>query len=143
MIQNRENQSILITGESGAGKTENTKKVIQYFASIGALPPKEGEDKKMSVEDQVVMCNPVLEAYGNAKTVRNDNSSRFGKFIRVHFGKDAKLASADIEYYLLEKARMTYQNPEERNFHIFYQIFKGVPEELIKGMCTVYYLYRV
>ena len=132
MIQNRENQSILITGESGAGKTENTKKVIQYFASIGALPSKEG-DNKMSVEDQVVMCNPVLEAYGNAKTVRNDNSSRFGKFIRVHFGKDAKLSSADIEYYLLEKARMTYQNPEERNFHIFYQIFKGLEEDYIKG----------
>lgn len=131
MIQNRENQSILITGESGAGKTENTKKVIQYFASIGAAAgaAKDGE-KKMSVEDQVVMCNPVLEAYGNAKTVRNDNSSRFGKFIRVHFGKDAKLASADIEYYLLEKARLTYQNPEERNFHIFYQIFKGTPKEM-------------
>lgn len=133
MIQNRENQSILITGESGAGKTENTKKVIQYFASIGAAGGKEGEPKKMSVEDQVVMCNPVLEAYGNAKTVRNDNSSRFGKFIRVHFGKDAKLASADIEYYLLEKARLTYQNPEERNFHIFYQIFKGLPQDMITG----------
>jgi len=133
MIQNRENQSILITGESGAGKTENTKKVIQYFASIGAGQPKEGEAKKMSVEDQVVMCNPVLEAYGNAKTVRNDNSSRFGKFIRVHFGKDAKLASADIEYYLLEKARLTYQNPEERNFHIFYQIFKGLPADYVTG----------
>lgn len=133
MLQNRENQSILITGESGAGKTENTKKVIQYFASIGAVPHKEGEAKKMSVEDQVVMCNPVLEAYGNAKTVRNDNSSRFGKFIRVHFGKDAKLASADIEYYLLEKARLTYQNPEERNFHIFYQIFKGQAEDFLTG----------
>jgi len=135
MLQNRENQSILITGESGAGKTENTKKVIQYFASIGAVPTKAGEggEKKMSVEDQVVMCNPVLEAYGNAKTVRNDNSSRFGKFIRVHFGKDAKLASADIEYYLLEKARLTYQNPEERNFHIFYQIFKGLEESYQTG----------
>jgi len=129
MLQNRENQSILITGESGAGKTENTKKVIQYFASIGAAGGASDGPKKMSVEDQVVMCNPVLEAYGNAKTVRNDNSSRFGKFIRVHFGKDSKLASADIEYYLLEKARMCYQNPEERNFHIFYQIFKGLPED--------------
>lgn len=133
MLQNRENQSILITGESGAGKTENTKKVIQYFASIGASPGKGGDAdaKKMSVEDQVVMCNPVLEAYGNAKTVRNDNSSRFGKFIRVHFGRDSKLASADIEYYLLEKARLTYQNPEERNFHIFYQIFKGLPQDYL------------
>ena len=78
------NQSILITGESGAGKTENTKKVITYFAFVGSSAGKkvkEGEKKKASLEDQVVQTNPVLEAYGNAKTVRNDNSSRFGKFI--------------------------------------------------------------
>ena len=77
------NQSILITGESGAGKTENTKKVITYFAFVGASSgAKEGKDgkKKASLEDQVVQTNPVMEAYGNAKTVRNDNSSRFGQF---------------------------------------------------------------
>ena len=85
MCLKSKNQSILITGESGAGKTENTKKVITYFAFVGSTAGKkmkEGEKKKASLEDQVVQTNPVLEAYGNAKTVRNDNSSRFGKFIR-------------------------------------------------------------
>ena len=86
MCLKSKNQSILITGESGAGKTENTKKVITYFAFVGSNAEKkikEGEKKKASLEDQVVQTNPVLEAYGNAKTVRNDNSSRFGKFIRL------------------------------------------------------------
>jgi myosin heavy subunit len=83
-------------GESGAGKTENTKKVIAYFASVGASG-KPGEAKKISLEDQIVQTNPVLEAFGNAKTTRNDNSSRFGKFIRIHFGTAGKLAGADIE----------------------------------------------
>ena len=90
MCLKSKNQSILITGESGAGKTENTKKVITYFAFVGSTAGKklkEGEKKKASLEDQVVQPNPVLEAYGNAKTVRNDNSSRFGKFIRVWFNK--------------------------------------------------------
>lgn len=77
MLTNHENQSMLITGESGAGKTENTKKVIAYFATVGASSKKGVEEKKISLEDQVVQTNPVLEAYGNAKTVRNDNSSRF------------------------------------------------------------------
>ena len=118
------NQSILITGESGAGKTENTKKVITYFAFVGSTTvkkaPKEGEKKKASLEDQVVQTNPVLEAYGNAKTVRNDNSSRFGKFIRVWFNNMGKMAGGDIETYLLEKSRVTYQSPCERDYHIFY-----------------------
>ena len=102
------NQSILITGESGAGKTENTKKVgqgvrlaslnifvqvITYFACVGASGKK--STKKASLEDQIVQTNPVLEAYGNAKTVRNDNSSRFGKFIRVWFNSQVKRASLD------------------------------------------------
>ena len=117
------NQSILITGESGAGKTENTKKVITYFAFVGSSAGKkvkEGEKKKASLEDQVVQTNPVLEAYGNAKTVRNDNSSRFGKFIRVWFNNMGKMAGGDIEVYLLEKSRVTYQSPCERSYHIFY-----------------------
>lgn len=127
MIANRENQSMLITGESGAGKTENTKKVIAYFANVGATTkkdePKDG--KKGNLEDQVVQTNPVLESFGNAKTVRNDNSSRFGKFIRIHFGPSGKLAGADIETYLLEKARVISQQPLERSYHIFYQIMSG------------------
>lgn len=81
-ILDSENQSMLITGESGAGKTENTKKVIAYFATVGASTkkPSEADKKKGSLEDQVVQTNPVLEAFGNAKTVRNDNSSRFVSF---------------------------------------------------------------
>ncbi|KAL0119520.1 hypothetical protein PUN28_007766 [Cardiocondyla obscurior] len=129
MLTNNENQSMLITGESGAGKTENTKKVIAYFATVGASTKKDKEDsgsqKKGSLEDQVVQTNPVLEAFGNAKTVRNDNSSRFGKFIRIHFGPSGKLAGADIETYLLEKARVISQQALERSYHIFYQMMSG------------------
>jgi len=126
MLTNHENQSMLITGESGAGKTENTKKVIAYFATVGASQKKDAaQEKKGSLEDQVVQTNPVLEAFGNAKTVRNDNSSRFGKFIRIHFGPSGKLAGADIETYLLEKARVISQQSLERSYHIFYQIMSG------------------
>ncbi|XP_076765690.1 myosin heavy chain isoform X30 [Xylocopa sonorina] len=127
MLTNSENQSMLITGESGAGKTENTKKVIAYFATVGASSKKSDDptQKKGSLEDQVVQTNPVLEAFGNAKTVRNDNSSRFGKFIRIHFGPSGKLAGADIETYLLEKARVISQQALERSYHIFYQMMSG------------------
>uniref|UniRef100_A0A0A9WS97 Myosin heavy chain, muscle n=2 Tax=Lygus hesperus TaxID=30085 RepID=A0A0A9WS97_LYGHE len=131
MLTNKENQSMLITGESGAGKTENTKKVIAYFATVGASTKKdEASEKKGSLEDQVVQTNPVLEAFGNAKTVRNDNSSRFGKFIRIHFGPSGKLAGADIETYLLEKARVISQQTLERSYHIFYQMMSGA----VKGV---------
>ncbi|XP_062706920.1 myosin heavy chain, muscle isoform X11 [Aedes albopictus] len=137
MLTNHENQSMLITGESGAGKTENTKKVIAYFATIGASTKKdESTEKKASLEDQVVQTNPVLEAYGNAKTVRNDNSSRFGKFIRIHFTGSGKLAGADIETYLLEKARVISQQSLERSYHIFYQMMSGSVKGL-KEMCML------
>ncbi|CAG4991721.1 unnamed protein product [Colias eurytheme] len=137
MLTNHENQSMLITGESGAGKTENTKKVIAYFATVGASQKKDpSQEKKGSLEDQVVQTNPVLEAFGNAKTVRNDNSSRFGKFIRIHFGPSGKLAGADIETYLLEKARVISQQALERSYHIFYQMMSGsVPG--LKAMCLL------
>ncbi|XP_033500848.2 myosin heavy chain, fast skeletal muscle-like isoform X2 [Epinephelus lanceolatus] len=136
MLTDRENQSVLITGESGAGKTVNTKRVIQYFATIAVA----GGDKKEhssgkiqgTLEDQIISANPLLEAFGNAKTVRNDNSSRFGKFIRIHFGTTGKLASADIETYLLEKSRVSFQLSEERSYHIFYQILTGHKPELIE-----------
>ncbi|XP_032584540.1 myosin heavy chain, muscle isoform X13 [Drosophila mojavensis] len=137
MLTNHVNQSMLITGESGAGKTENTKKVIAYFATVGASTKKdESQKNKGSLEDQVVQTNPVLEAFGNAKTVRNDNSSRFGKFIRIHFGPTGKLAGADIETYLLEKARVISQQSLERSYHIFYQIMSGaVPG--VKDICLL------
>ncbi|XP_064172522.1 myosin-8-like [Anguilla rostrata] len=137
MLTDRENQSILITGESGAGKTVNTKRVIQYFATIAIGDPKKKKELppgKMqgTLEDQIISANPLLEAFGNAKTVRNDNSSRFGKFIRIHFGTKGKLSSADIETYLLEKSRVTFQLPAERSYHIFYQILSNKKPELIE-----------
>ncbi|KAM9791563.1 myosin-7-like isoform 2-T2 [Syngnathus typhle] len=136
MLTDRENQSILITGESGAGKTVNTKRVIQYFASIAASSGKKetGSEKKGTLEDQIIQANPALEAFGNAKTIRNDNSSRFGKFIRIHFAASGKLASADIETYLLEKSRVTFQLKAERDYHIFYQILSQKKPELLEMM---------
>uniref|UniRef100_A0A8C2Z7L6 Myosin heavy chain, fast skeletal muscle-like n=1 Tax=Cyclopterus lumpus TaxID=8103 RepID=A0A8C2Z7L6_CYCLU len=139
MLTDRDNQSILITGESGAGKTVNTKRVIQYFATIAVAGGKKAEQQtsgkiKGSLEDQIIAANPLLEAYGNAKTVRNDNSSRFGKFIRIHFGTTGKLASADIETYLLEKSRVTFQLSAERSYHIFYQLMTGHKPELIEAL---------
>ncbi|XP_026481147.1 myosin heavy chain, muscle-like isoform X21 [Ctenocephalides felis] len=137
MLTNHQNQSMLITGESGAGKTENTKKVIAYFATVGASGKKDDPNtKKGNLEDQVVQTNPVLEAFGNAKTVRNDNSSRFGKFIRIHFGPSGKLAGADIETYLLEKARVISQQALERSYHIFYQMMSGSVDGL-KKICLL------
>uniref|UniRef100_A0A8C4XAJ4 Myosin-7 n=1 Tax=Erpetoichthys calabaricus TaxID=27687 RepID=A0A8C4XAJ4_ERPCA len=133
MLTDRENQSILITGESGAGKTVNTKRVIQYFASIAAAGgKKEAVSSKGTLEDQIIQANPALEAFGNAKTVRNDNSSRFGKFIRIHFAASGKLASADIETYLLEKSRVVFQLKSERDYHIFYQILSNKKPELLE-----------
>uniref|UniRef100_A0A8C9Y7B4 Myosin-7 n=1 Tax=Sander lucioperca TaxID=283035 RepID=A0A8C9Y7B4_SANLU len=134
MLSDRENQSILITGESGAGKTVNTKRVIQYFASIAASGVKKDPTAKDkgTLEDQIIQANPALEAFGNAKTIRNDNSSRFGKFIRIHFDTRGKLASADIETYLLEKSRVTFQLKAERDYHIFYQILSNKKPELLE-----------
>merc|ERR1711937_177625 len=134
MMNSGINQSILITGESGAGKTENTKKVISYFATIcSSGKRKEGE---ASLADKIVQTNPVLEAWGNAKTVRNDNSSRFGKFIRIHFNQSGKLSGADMVVYLLEKSRLTYQQPLERCYHAFYNIMSDqVPD--LKEKCML------
>ncbi|XP_033023087.1 myosin-16 [Lacerta agilis] len=136
MLMERENQSMLITGESGAGKTENTKKVIQYFANIGGTG-KASTDSKGSLEDQIIQANPVLEAFGNAKTTRNNNSSRFGKFIRIHFGSTGKLAGADIESYLLEKSRVISQQPAERGYHIFYQLLSNKKPDLVSSLLCV------
>ncbi|XP_059720449.1 myosin-3-like [Haemorhous mexicanus] len=135
MLTDRENQSILITGESGAGKTVNTKRVIQYYATIAAsgdTATKKEPPMKGTLKDQIISANPLLEAFGNAKTVRNDNSSRFGKFIRIHFGTSGKLASGDIETYLLEKSRVTFQLKAERSYHIFYQILSNKKPELLE-----------
>jgi len=134
MLQNTKDQSMLITGESGAGKTENTKKVISYLAMVASSGKKSA--KKVSLEDQIVATNPILESYGNAKTSRNDNSSRFGKFIRIHFTASGKLAGCDIESYLLEKSRITQQQEVERSYHIFYQLLQPfVPD--MKAKCQL------
>jgi len=180
MLQDREDQSILCTGESGAGKTENTKKVIQYLAFVAASKPKtashlpatfvncyplhdvsscihnppqchhhplhnlhqhQQNDGGLSFKDaelqmageleqQLLKANPILEAFGNAKTVKNDNSSRFGKFIRINFDASGYIAGANIETYLLEKARIIRQAGDERSFHVFYQLLMGASKEL-------------
>merc|ERR1719507_2369067 len=138
MLQDREDQSILCTGESGAGKTENTKKVIQYLAYVAASKPKGSSHAPTSndgglnfgeLEQQLLKANPILEAFGNAKTVKNDNSSRFGKFIRINFDTSGYIAGANIETYLLEKARCIRQADEERSFHVFYQLLAGTSQE--------------
>ena len=135
MLTNTKDQSMLITGESGAGKTENTKKVISYLAMVAASP-KKSSAKKVSLEDQIVATNPILESYGNAKTSRNDNSSRFGKFIRIHFTTSGKLCGCDIESYLLEKSRITQQQEVERSYHIFYQLLQPFVDDL-KAKCNL------
>ncbi|KAG8432953.1 hypothetical protein GDO86_017281 [Hymenochirus boettgeri] len=126
MLQDREDQSILCTGESGAGKTENTKKVIQYLAVV-ASSHKGKKDANITgeLEKQLLQANPILEAFGNAKTVKNDNSSRFGKFIRINFDVTGYIVGANIETYLLEKSRAIRQAKEERTFHIFYYMIQG------------------
>merc|ERR1719495_2470811 len=143
MLIDHDNQSMLITGESGAGKTENTKKVIQYIAKVAGVekdkneaPPPPGA-LTGTLDEQIVSANPLLEAFGNAKTTRNNNSSRFGKFIRCHFSQTGKLAGADIEAYLLEKNRVTNQGTQERNYHIFYQILYGATEENLALYCLL------
>merc|ERR1719270_396212 len=133
MKTNGKDQAMLITGESGAGKTENTKKVISYLATVAASGKKSG--KKVSLEDQIVATNPILESYGNAKTSRNDNSSRFGKFIRIHFNSAGKLCGCDIESYLLEKSRITQQQTVERSYHIFYQLLQPFVPDLKEKCC--------
>jgi len=144
MLIDHENQSMLITGESGAGKTENTKKVIQYIAKVAGVEKKPGKEPettdgvariKGDLDEQVVEANPLLEAFGNAKTTRNNNSSRFGKFIRCHFSQTGKLAGADIESYLLEKNRVIHQGALERNYHIFYQLIYATSDEELATLC--------
>ncbi|XP_045141945.1 myosin-11 [Echinops telfairi] len=138
MLQDREDQSILCTGESGAGKTENTKKVIQYLAVV-ASSHKGKKDVSITqgpslaygeLEKQLLQANPILEAFGNAKTVKNDNSSRFGKFIRINFDVTGYIVGANIETYLLEKSRAIRQARDERTFHIFYYLIAGAKDKM-------------
>ncbi|CDZ97402.1 nonmuscle myosin heavy chain b [Phaffia rhodozyma] len=173
MRDERESQSVLITGESGAGKTENTKKVIQYLAAIAtsslvphpssSAPPflqqsislrsastvskdslsssqingngnENGSiESKGLLEQQILQCNPILEAFGNAQTMRNNNSSRFGKFVRIFFAPSGAIAGANVDWYLLEKSRVAFRSEGERSFHVFYMLLAGCKDSSSEG----------
>jgi len=131
LVDEGENQSILVTGESGAGKTENTKKVIQYLAAVAhSDSPVKNKIQHSNLSQQILRANPILEAFGNAQTVRNNNSSRFGKFIRIEFTRTGTIAGAFIDWYLLEKSRVVRLNAHERNYHVFYQLLKGADRRM-------------
>ncbi|KAG9406978.1 cytochrome c oxidase subunit 1 [Aphanomyces cochlioides] len=121
-------QSIIISGESGAGKTETTKVIMQYLARVTTSG--HAVTGGVSLEQKVLDSNPLLESFGNAKTLRNDNSSRFGKFIEIQFDKHGKIAGAEIMNFLLEKTRIVTQSLDERNYHIFYQLLAGADDEM-------------
>jgi myosin V len=123
-------QSILVSGESGAGKTVTTKIVLNYFAMLSkrAAEASTGSPNRfdgVSIEQQVLQSNPILESFGNARTIRNDNSSRFGKYIDIHFTRSGKLSGALVETYLLEKVRLIHPGTGERNYHVFYQFLSS------------------
>ena len=131
MQEERKSQAILISGESGAGKTESTKIVMLYLTTLGnmGMDNNDEEDGEMSVMQKVLQSNPVLEAFGNARTLRNDNSSRFGKFIELGFTRAGHLIGAKVQTYLLEKVRIAFHASGERNYHIFYQLLRGASDE--------------
>eukprot|EP01114_Cavostelium_apophysatum_P017815 TRINITY_DN5376_c0_g1_i1.p1 TRINITY_DN5376_c0_g1~~TRINITY_DN5376_c0_g1_i1.p1 ORF type:complete len:951 (-),score=287.82 TRINITY_DN5376_c0_g1_i1:42-2894(-) len=125
MMETGKNQSVLISGESGAGKTETTKYVMNYLAHISRSKASLEFSDPGKIQNQIMKANPILEAFGNAKTLRNNNSSRFGKFIRIQFDKKGFLNGAEITNYLLEKSRVVSQAAGERSYHIFYQFLAG------------------
>ncbi|XXG43535.1 hypothetical protein AAC387_Pa01g3541 [Persea americana] len=131
MINEGKSNSILVSGESGAGKTETTKMLMQYLAYMGGRRATEGRTGR-TVEQQVLESNPVLEAFGNAKTVRNNNSSRFGKFVEIQFDQHGRISGAAIRTYLLERSRVCQVSDPERNYHCFYLLCAAPPAEVEK-----------
>ncbi|GAB1861960.1 Unconventional myosin-Ie-like isoform X2 [Camponotus japonicus] len=125
MLIDNESQCVIISGESGAGKTVAAKYIMSYVARVSG-----GGKKVQKVKDVILESNPLLEAFGNAKTVRNNNSSRFGKYVEMQFGSGGQPNGGKISNFLLEKSRVTCHNPGERNFHIFYQLATGANQEM-------------
>ncbi|KAL4399250.1 Myosin type-2 heavy chain 1 [Malassezia pachydermatis] len=134
MIRDRKNQTIVVSGESGAGKTMSAKYIMRYFATVedpDTVSLRRTNPSGMSeTETAILATNPIMEAFGNAKTTRNDNSSRFGKYLEIIFDDRHEIAGAKMRTYLLERSRLVYQPEVERNYHIFYQLCAGAPEEL-------------
>ncbi|KAF2668985.1 hypothetical protein BT63DRAFT_247422 [Microthyrium microscopicum] len=133
MIRDDRNQTIIVSGESGAGKTVSAKYIMRYFATREdpSQPGKRSKGKADAVsetEEQILATNPIMEAFGNAKTTRNDNSSRFGKYIEIMFNKQTDIVGAKIRTYLLERSRLVFQPLKERNYHIFYQLVAGATD---------------
>ncbi|KAG0149478.1 hypothetical protein CROQUDRAFT_653551 [Cronartium quercuum f. sp. fusiforme G11] len=135
MIRDRRDQTVIVSGESGAGKTVSAKYIMRYFATVDdpdrpdKRKPKGVDGSGMTeVEEQILATNPIMEAFGNAKTTRNDNSSRFGKYIEILFDSEQTIVGAKIRTYLLERSRLVYQPETERNYHIFYQLIAGTPQ---------------
>lgn len=135
MLRDTRNQTVVVSGESGAGKTVSAKYIMRYFATRGgpgqaSKGTKTRADAISETEEQILATNPVMEAFGNAKTTRNDNSSRFGKYIEIMFDKNTDIIGARIRTYLLERSRLVFQPLKERNYHIFYQLVAGAtPQE--------------
>ncbi|KPI41555.1 Myosin-2A [Cyphellophora attinorum] len=133
MLRDTRNQTVVVSGESGAGKTVSAKYIMRYFATRGTpgqslKGSKSRADAISETEEQILATNPVMEAFGNAKTTRNDNSSRFGKYIEIMFDKQTDIIGARIRTYLLERSRLVFQPLKERNYHIFYQLVAGATE---------------
>lgn len=134
MMIDEKRQAILISGESGAGKTESAKMVMQYLAHRSGSKFGDTIGSATPIEQQILESNPLLEAFGNAKTVRNDNSSRFGKFVEIDFDRTGRVAGANISTYLLERSRVVSIGSPERSFHIFYQMCYGASDDLKKRL---------
>ena len=122
-----ENQCVIISGESGAGKTEAAKRIMQYIAAVSGEGAGEGDIQQ--IKEMVLATNPLLESFGCAKTLRNNNSSRHGKYLEIMFNEKGEPVGAQITNYLLEKGRVVGQIENERDFHVFYQFTKGASDE--------------
>uniref|UniRef100_A0A183CYB6 Myosin motor domain-containing protein n=1 Tax=Gongylonema pulchrum TaxID=637853 RepID=A0A183CYB6_9BILA len=125
MLRIKENQCVVISGESGSGKTESTNFLLHHLTTLS----QKGSSAGSSVEQTLLSAGPVLEAFGNAVTVQNNNSSRFGKFIKVNYRENGMVSGANVEIYLLEKSRIISQAVDERNYHVFYYLLNGATEE--------------